>query len=193
MPRKATIWSALAARRTTIFRHARVAAACVPLAFALSASAQSFDEDFDDAKKPWQEIAIQLPPPPAKENLIRFDAGPTATQVFELDANSLTVGTDGVIRYTLVTSSSAGAENVSYEGIRCQSFEKKLYAFGRSDGSWGRSRRDKWERIQTGKANGQHASLAQDYFCENLTIAGNAQDMLERMRMRRPLTNNFYR
>ena len=41
---------------------------------------------------------------------------------------SLTVGTDGVVRYTVVVTSPAGARNVNYEGIRCDTYEWRLYA-----------------------------------------------------------------
>ena len=32
----------------------------------------NFDEEFDDEEKPWQEIAVQLPPAPLPENLAEF-------------------------------------------------------------------------------------------------------------------------
>ena len=153
-----------------------------------SAYAQSrFEEDFDDAEKPWQEIAIQLPVAPKQENLVPFYVGPTATQEFEIDLSSVELGKDGVVRYVLVTTSPSGVKNISFEGIRCETDERKLYAFGRSDGSWSRSRRDRWERINSAIPNRQHAALAHDYFCENLTIAGDAQEMVGRIRYQRPL------
>jgi hypothetical protein len=155
----------------------------------VAAHAQSrFEQDFDDQEKQWQEVAIQLPSYPKPENLFPFYVSETATQNFAIDSKSLTVGSDGVIRYTLVTNSASGARNISYEGIRCASFEKKLYAFGREDGTWSRSRHDQWERIVRNTANRQHATLAMDYFCQNLTIADNAEKMLERIKFRRPLT-----
>jgi hypothetical protein len=113
----------------------------------------------------------------------------TATQSFAIDARSLTVGADGVIRFTLVATSPAGAKNISYEGIRCASFEKKLYAIGHSEGRWSRSRRDQWEPIVRNAANRQHATLAQDYFCENKSVAGNAETMLARIREDRPINS----
>jgi hypothetical protein len=146
-----------------------------------------FEEDFDDAYKPWQEIAIQLPTAPKPKNLLPFHVSPTATQEFEIDASSIAVGADGVIRYVLVATSRAGAKNISYEGIRCKTDEKKLYAFGQPDGSWARSRRDRWESIQSNLSNRQHAALAYDYFCRNLTIEGDATDMVDRIRYQRPL------
>lgn len=176
---------------------ARVSRTLIAFVFALSgvavAHAQSrFEQDFDDQEKPWQEVAIQLPPAPKPENLLPFYVSETATQTFAIDSKSLTIGSDGVIRYTMVTNSASGVKNISYEGIRCQSFEKKLYAFGREDGTWSRSRRDQWERIVRNAANRQHATLALDYFCQNLTIADNPEKTLERIRVQRPLTQSGY-
>jgi hypothetical protein len=174
--------------------HSPVAGIITAVTLLLAASAacaqSRFEEDFDDKEKPWQEVAIQLPPAPVAENLLPFYVSATSTQAFAVDAKSVTVGSDGVIRYTLVAKSPQGATNISYEGIRCISFEKKLYAFGRADGGWSRSRRDQWERISisAGDANRQHAALAQDYFCEGKTVAGKAEQMVERIRWRRPLS-----
>ncbi|MDQ9171298.1 CNP1-like family protein [Oxalobacteraceae bacterium R-40] len=154
-----------------------------------SARAQpQFEEDFDDIEKPWQEIAIQLPAAPAAENLIPFETiSATATQSFAIDAKSLTAGTDGVVRYTLISTSQAGAKNISYEGIRCDSMENKLYAFGHPNGTWSRSRRDKWEKIPRHSTNNHHATLALEYFCDGRTVAGNANEIVNRLKMRQPI------
>jgi hypothetical protein len=147
-----------------------------------------FEEDFDDKDKPWVEVAIQLPAAPKPENLLPFYVSQIATQSFAIDANSLTLGADGVIRYTLLATSESGAKNISYEGIRCASYEKKLYAFGRPDGTWSRSRRDQWERIAANAANRQHAALFKDYFCRELTVAGSAKEILDSLRYKKPLS-----
>lgn len=172
--------------RAVLIRSAAALALCAALAN-LSHAQPSFDQDFDDQAKPWQEISIRLPAPPRTENLLPFEVSATATQNFALDAKSLTVGTDGVIRYTLVSTSPAGARNVSYEGIRCATFESKRYAFGHPDGSWSRSRHDQWQPIVRNAANRQQATLFKDYFCDGLTVAGSAEQMLERIRRQRPL------
>lgn len=157
-----------------------------------AAESQSrLDEDFDDENKPWQEITIQFPTAPQTANLLPFYVSATATQSFAIDAKSLTVGSDGVIRYTLVIDSPGGAKNITYEGIRCGSFEKKIYAIGQPDGSWSRSRRNQWERIVQNAANRQHATLAKDYFCQNLVVAGDAKQMIERIRWQQPLTQQL--
>ena len=158
-------------------------AACAPPVFAHS----EFEEDFDDSGKTWQEIAIQLPAAPSPESLLPFYVSPTATQNFAVDEKSLSIGKDGVIRYTMVSTSPAGAKNLSYEGLRCETFEKKSYAFARADGTWARSRQDQWERIVRNAANRQHGVLALDFFCESKSISGNREAILERLRAKRPI------
>lgn len=157
-------------------------------AFNPSHAQSRFEEEFDDTEKPWQEIAIQLPAIPSAEELIPFETiSAVATQSFAIDPKSLTVGSDGVVRYTLVSTSASGAKNISYEGIRCHSFEHKLYAFGHSNGNWSRSRRDQWERIPRHTTNNHHASLALDYFCQGRTVSGDAKEIIQRLKWQQPL------
>jgi hypothetical protein len=188
--RDSTPWRSIL--RRSFLRGSRGALIGVLYGFALQAAAQSgsqFEEDFDDPAKPWEEIAVQFPGAPRDADLLAFSVSATATQRFAIDSRSLTVGADGVVRYTMVAVSPSGARNITYEGIRCAAFEKKLYAIGRADGTWSRSRRDKWEPIVRNAANRQQATLAQDYFCDGKTVAGDANMMLERIRQERPVTS----
>lgn len=169
-----------------------LAAACL-LALTNAGAQSRFEEEFDDADKPWQEIAVQLPPAPRPENLAPLTVVATSTQKFAVDTSALSVGEDGVVRYVVVATGENGARNVSYEGIRCETWERKLYAFGQADGSWSRSRRDQWERIRATGPNQYHATLAKDYICDGLTVSGKAFEIAERLRYQRPFSSNNYR
>ncbi|EOA03002.1 MULTISPECIES: CNP1-like family protein [Herbaspirillum] len=147
--------------------------ACSLLAVCAGALAQSFDEEFDDEEKPWQEIAVQLPPTPQQQNLAEFYLSPNATMKAYVDLNSVSIGTDKVVRYTVLTKTEGGAVNVMYEGMRCETWEKKTYAFGHPDGKWSRSRRDKWQPIRDIGANRIDGALFRDYFCDGKMIADN--------------------
>jgi len=123
---------------------------------------QPQQDEFDG--KPWEVLMTQLPSYPKPENLLRVHVSPTTAFEFFVDAASVSVGQDGIVRYALIArSTSGGAVNVSYEGIRCQPFERKLYAFGRSDSAWSRARIPQWVPIS--RTNPQHAALAEDFFC----------------------------
>jgi len=88
------------------------------------------------------------------------------------------------VRYTLVSVSQSGARNVSYEAILCSQGEKRLYAFGRPDGSWSRSRIDTWDRISSLGANNQHSILAREFLCDGNTAAGKASQILAKLKRR---------
>lgn len=150
------------------------------------------DDEDESAKKPPPEWAVALPAFPKPENFLPFSAGPIATQQFAIDSKSLAVGPNEV-RYTLITTSSSGARNVSYEGIRCSSFEVNRYAFGHGDGKWTQARSDKWVPIQFYSANRPQAALAQDFFCLGQTIEGKPEQMLDRIRYNRSLLDRTYK
>lgn len=140
----------------------------------------------DDADKaPWKEAEIQLPATPAPGDLLKLDIGAAATQEFAIDPKSITIGPDGVVRYTVVATSRAGATSISYEGIRCESFERRVYAFGHKDGTWTRSRRSDWARIIRGARNDHAETLALDFFCEGKKQVGTVPEIVERIRYKR--------
>ena len=59
-------------------------------------------------EKPWVEIQGQLPSYPKSENLLEFDAGPASNNLHFVDSSSISVGEDGVVRYSLVVKSPRG-------------------------------------------------------------------------------------
>ncbi|MFZ6687987.1 CNP1-like family protein [Undibacterium sp. SXout11W] len=133
----------------------------------------------EEPGKEWTEVDLQLPAAPKTENLVNFYK--SDSQSFAIDKLSLSVASDKTIRYTMVSTSNAGAKNISYEAIRCETYEHKLYAFGRSDGSWSNSRLNRWDRITNTGANKQHHILFTEYFCEGTTVAGKAPFLLSRL------------
>lgn len=166
----------------------RAAAAIVALTAAalLSGCAEpkppsAFEQDFDDVEKPWKEVESQLPPPPIDANLVGFSVSGATQYRFQLDANALSIGTDGVYRYTLVATSPQGVRNVSYEGIRCETHEHKLYAVARTDGSWVRARNAAWQPIVDISLNRTNAALDREYFCPDGYAARDTKTIIARM------------
>ncbi|MFT3849173.1 MAG: CNP1-like family protein [Propionivibrio sp.] len=127
-----------------------------------SALTAEFDDEYD--QKPWSEIEVQLPPFPEPGNMIPFGVGAVSDTTFLIDSESLSYGTDRVIRYTLEVVSPSGAKNISYEGMRCETGERRFYAFGRADNTWSKARSNKWVKI-SGTSNNHHVELFSNYFC----------------------------
>lgn len=119
----------------------------------------------EEEEKPWQEIEAQLPPAPRQQDWLPFYVSAVAENRFYVDGASLSVGSDGVVRYVLMVVSPEGVRNVSYEGMRCETGERRIYASGRSDGSWSKSRNNAWTRIRNVPVNRQYAALFAEYFC----------------------------
>src|SRR5690606_20525151 len=123
-----------------------------------------WDRSGVDAKKEVaREEEVPLPAYPRESDLIEFEVGSGAHRYF-IDARSLDVGADGVVRYALVVKTAGGASNASYEGIRCATQEKRIYALGHPQGKWIPARRSVWEPIVPGRANEHQAVLYKDYF-----------------------------
>jgi hypothetical protein len=129
----------------------------------------NFEYDFDANAKPWQELQGQLPPYPKEGNLIEFEVSAASRNRFYLDYNALTLGKDGVVRFTVVIRSPSGAETVNFEGLRCETGERKLYAFGHGDGkgggAWSRNRFARWQPMPTSHTNGYELELFEHYLC----------------------------
>lgn len=121
----------------------------------------------DEEEKPWIETEVALPAYPADADLIEFYVSAATSNRFFIDGKSLSVGSDGVVRFSLVVLTSGGATNVSHEGIRCSAREVRLYATGRSDRTWSPSRLAVWKPIENKAINRHHAALSRDFFCPN--------------------------
>ena len=136
----------------------------------------AFDEDYE--VKTWQEIEVQLPAPPQEADLMPFFVSAASDNQFFVDKKSLSLGSDGVVRYTLVVLTAGGSRNVSYEGMRCQTKERRLYAFGRRDGTWSKAKGNAWDRVADTGSNRHHAALFLEYFCPDGIIVQSVQEIL---------------
>jgi len=159
----------------------RIAAAIIACLLTCSAAAQwkFFESDFDDQEKPWKEIEAKLPAYPKAENLLDFDGGSAAGHKFFVDAPSLSIGEDGVVRYSLVVRTAGGATNVSYEGIRCDMRQQKVYAIGRAGGTWARARDPQWRRIEYREVSPHYGVLYVDFLCRNNKPVPTVREMID--------------
>jgi hypothetical protein len=106
------------------------------------------------------EVVTQVPAFPQKANLLEFQVDGAGDFGFFVDKASLSVSSDGVVRYVLVARSPSGVENVSYEGLRCASVEFRRYALGRPDATW-RASPGQWQPL----TRRWHQVLHREFFC----------------------------
>ncbi len=140
-----------------------------------------------DRKTNWVENKVDtLPPLPQASNLLPFNVSQNTPLTFSIDKTSLTVGDDGVIRYTVVAASPSGARNVNYEGIRCDTYEWRRYASINEDGTgWDRGSAFEFKRIENGELNAYQAALYQDYFCTSKLPVGDAKQIVNNIQYKR--------
>jgi hypothetical protein len=140
-----------------------------------------FEREFDQ-DKPWVEVAAQLPPTPKAENLIGFNVSSATRNQHFVDKDSISVGADNVVRYTVVIEAAGGARNVSFEGLRCESGERRLYAYGHPDGTWSRARNAGWENIKFRSLLSYQKALFEDHFCPNGIRVRDGKEAVENLR-----------
>ncbi len=155
------------------------------LGVGLLACLQARADDADDDQylpRQWQEAAVAFPDAPLDTGLLPFVPSASSSNRFFIDGATLTVGQDGVVRYVLVVLTEGGARNVSFEGMRCESREHRIYATGRVDGSWSKTRVERWRPIVNVPNNRQHAALFAEYFCPGGVIVGSADEARDALR-----------
>jgi hypothetical protein len=142
-------------------------------------------EESEDEKKVWQEEKIKPPAAPDMDKLIPVEVSVANNNRFLVDPASISVGKDGVVRFTIVIESSAGAKTVNYEGLRCSTRERRLYAFGQPDGTWIESKGSTWilmHKQQHKMLNAYPAVLADEYFCIDREPPADAAAAIERLK-----------
>lgn len=156
---------------------------------ALPAAGQwaEWDYDLDQGKKSWKELEAKIPPYPQDKNLVLLDVGRAQGHRFYVDGASISRGEDGVMRYTTVVKAAGGASNVTFEGMRCETREHKLYALGRTDGSWVRARDPKWSRVVHSESAPHHGTLFRDYFCPSRYFLPAPKDVVGALKSGQPL------
>lgn len=102
--------------------------------------------------------------PPNKATLIPFYVSQHTIFKFSVDTDSILIGADGVTRYIVVLTNPSGGQQAQYEGIRCDSFQWRLYGTFENQ-AWRENPLSTWKIIQSNVPNRYQAALAQEAFC----------------------------
>jgi hypothetical protein len=147
------------------------------LAAALAAAACSspphVESDWEKRNLQGKPAEEELAPPayPQAANLIEFRVANADGFHYFIDRTALSVDKDGVVRYVLVARSGEAPQNVTYEGLRCQTAENRVLALGQPDGTWVTAR-SAWRAIGAPR----HFALHRDYFCPQGQPVGTTAD-----------------
>lgn len=133
-------------------------------------------------EKQWVEGETSLPPYPSTQNLIPFEVSSVTRHRHFVDAASISVAKDGVVRYTVVVETTGGAKNISFEGMRCETGERRLYAYGHPDRTWSEAKTVAWQQINFSYGQSYQKTLYEDYFCATDRHAKNAAEAILNLR-----------
>ena len=115
------------------------------LAFACAAGAASA-QALNPSDPDWKEAEAPRPPAVRTTGLIPLEV-PGSLLRFGVEPSSVSLGPDGVVRYVVVASSSAGAVNAMYEGVRCSSGQVRLFARHNPDSGWVQTPASEWRSV----------------------------------------------
>lgn len=139
-----------------------------------------YKENTDIEEYVWKEGDSKAAAYPKDKDLVEISGSP-AYQNYQylIDAENLTIGEDGVVRYALVIRSSSGVDNARYEGIRCISQQIKTYAYGTMDMQGNKKfvglSAPEWKPVSSTGATGYAPILIANYFCsfDSITLKRN--------------------
>jgi hypothetical protein len=135
-----------------------LALACLPAA---AQQKSDWERENEERLKHSEEVVV-APPALDRASLVELEAdAPTDFRYF-VDAASVSVGPDRVVRYAMVARSPSGVESVTFEGLRC-SGEYRVYAVGGAGGGWS-GRPGQWRAVPRDSRASQNLLLRR-YFC----------------------------
>ena len=145
----------------------------------------SLAKDVDEEENPFlpkvfkEEGITQLPDVPKMENLKQFTVNGGSSLKFFIDTKSIKIGNDDVIRYVVVIKSPSGAEQAKLEGLRCETFEYKLYATLGEDGKWKPVNASEWKFVPNLGYNQYQATLGRGGLCFGTGANSNFKSALD--------------
>lgn len=117
-------------------------------ALALASACLAASAQFPPEHPDWKEVEAPPPPPLRTQGLIPLEITSSSLR-FGVDPASVSVGSDSVVRYVVVATSSSGTTNAIYEGIRCGTGEVKVYARHNPDSGWVPARNSDWKPLNS--------------------------------------------
>lgn len=124
---------------------------------------------------------IATPPAPAYsiDKTIDIAQRPGGNIRLGVDPATITVESDGVVRYVAVARSTNGdAITAFYEGVRCTTAEVKIYARHFADGDWRPVSDPKWQSLFDPGPQRTSLAIAKAGICQDASVGGSARQIV---------------
>ncbi|MCZ2499070.1 hypothetical protein GN316_20125 [Xylophilus sp. Kf1] len=128
---------------------------------------------------------IATPPPPAFsiDKTIDVALRPGGNVRLGIDPATVTVESDGVVRYVSVARSTSGdAITAIYEGVRCTTAEVKIYARHFADGGWRPVADPQWQSLYDPGPQRTSLPIAKSGICQDASAGGSARQIVQNLR-----------
>ena len=135
--------------------------------------------ELEQEEREFKAADVPLPAFPKKDGLVEFAISNPGGNRYFVDGATFSIGQDEVLRYTLVIRTSAGTDNVTYEGMRCANGTYRVFAYG-NDGKWSPASGGGWR--ETALSRWEH-ELRTRYLCPmkmRVRTVAEAMDALRR-------------
>ena len=144
---------------------------------ALGAQAQNPVDDPD-----WKETEVPTPPVFSTSRLLAIEMPPYVTLTFGVDPATIAITPDGIVRYVVVTSNTAGSTNAMYEGVRCSTAEVKTYARASSGGVWSQVKEPQWRNLYDNLPSKHALALARQGVCSGAAASNSVADIIKNLK-----------
>lgn len=163
-----------------------LAAASLALLMATPAAAQFRLVDPDET---WTEA--EIPPPPAYNvnKLIKVEGPVASSLTFGVDPATISIGPDYVVRYVIVLQGPAAVTAV-YEGIRCNTGAKRVYARRNGTSEWEAVKED-WMPLNSSSATKYAWNMARDGVCIGVATNNSVRDIVRDLQSNRGVMNMY--
>jgi len=140
---------------------------------------------------PWKERSLELPAWPRSSRLqeVEITYGGGGGNRYFIDLDALSVGDDGVVRYTVVIGE--GGNNVYYEGIRCETRTYTTYAYGTGLRTFSEIEQRDWQYPDKRGWAAYRAELMEAYFCGEYGITLKLREIVRRIKYLRSNNINY--
>lgn len=152
------------------------------LMVALSSAAQVFS----DVDPDWKESDTPTPPSFSQTRLIPIDMPPYVSLRFGVDPQTISVTSDGIVRYVVVASNASGSLNAMFEGLRCATGEVKTYARASANAQWSIVQNPGWQSLKGNQSSRHALSLARQGACEGRTSRSSTDAIVKMLKNPHP-------
>lgn len=133
----------------------------------------------------WKEGPVPNAPAFSQDQWVTFVVSANSELTHGIDPKTVSLGTDGVIRYVMIASNRSGALNAVYEGLHCDRAEVRTYARWTpgNPGQWRVLDDAQWKSLFNNFATRAAFQLARSGFCAGATPNGTPVDMVKALRL----------